>query len=297
MKRQIIKIDEILCDGCGQCIPNCHEGALQIVDGKARLVSDLRCDGLGACVGHCPKDAITLEEREAEPYNELIVIQEMAQKGKNTLVAHLQHLKAHGEKAYLNQGINYLLDHEDNFDFSVDAVVNEVHGINNEDDLPGVEKLFAGQGCPGMASMQFKDKGYDQKNPVANEMPSALSHWPIQLHLINPGAQHFNNADLVVAADCAAFAYGDFHQKFLKNRSVVIACPKLDNGQEIYYEKLKQLINNAHVNTITVVVMEVPCCGGLISLVSDAVAVAEKKVPVKMVMISIKGDILREEWI
>lgn len=297
MKRQIIKIDETLCNGCGQCIPNCHEGALQIVDGKARLISDLRCDGLGACIGHCPKDAITLEEREAEPYDELVVIQEMVEKGKNTLIAHLQHLKEHGEKEYLNQGINYLLDHESTFDYSVDEVVNKVHGINNEDDLPGVERLFAGQGCPGMASRQFDDKDNNEKNKVVAEMPSELSHWPIQLHLINPGAQYFSNADLVVAADCSAFVFGNFHQRFLRNRRVVIACPKLDHGQDIYLEKLKQLVNNARVNTITVVVMEVPCCSGLISLVNDAVADADRKVPVKMILISVKGEILREEWV
>jgi len=151
MKRDIVKIDEDLCDGCGECIPNCHEGALQIIDGKARLISDLMCDGLGACLGHCPQSAITIEEREAEPYDEVKVMADMVTKGKNVVVAHLKHLKDHGEKVFLNDGITYLLKHKDELDLDVNEIINEIMEENemekNEDNLAC--------GCPGSMERSF----------------------------------------------------------------------------------------------------------------------------------------------
>jgi len=203
MIRDILKIDEDLCTGCGLCVPNCHEGALQIIDGKARLVSELMCDGLGACIGYCPEGAITIEKREAEPYNETRVIENI----------------------------------------------------------------------------------------------SELRHWPVQMHLINPNASYFRNSDLLVAADCVAYSTGGFHSRFLKGKSLVIACPKLDQNTEIYIEKLKTLIVNAGVNTITVMMMEVPCCSGLLRMIKAAGLQANRKVPVKQIIIGLKGEILKEEWI
>ncbi len=138
MKREIVHIDEELCNGCGDCIPNCHEGALQIIDNKARLVSDLMCDGLGACIGHCPEGAITMEEREAAPYDEILVMKDMISKGKNTIIAHLSHLKDHRETEFLQQGVKYLLDQQDSLDFEVDEILNAVHnGTAKKEDHSG----------------------------------------------------------------------------------------------------------------------------------------------------------------
>ena len=127
MKRDILKIDEELCNGCGLCVPNCHEGALQVIDGKVRLVSELMCDGLGACIGHCPEGAITIETREAEPYNETRVMEQMKDKGKNTVIAHLKHMKDHGETGFLQEGIAYLKEHRAELSFNLDEVISAVH--------------------------------------------------------------------------------------------------------------------------------------------------------------------------
>jgi len=196
MLRKIIRIDEAKCNGCGLCIPKCHEGALQIIDGKARLTGDLFCDGLGACIGHCPEDAIEIIEREAEPYKEL-----------NT---------------------------------------------------------------------------------------SELRQWPVQLHLLNPQASYFRNADVILAADCAAFAMGNFHSHFLKGKSLAIACPKLDSNKDSYIEKLTSMIANTGVNSLTVVMMEVPCCGGLLQLTKIARQKAGRTIPVTKAYISIQGEVLAE---
>jgi len=137
MKRDIIKIDEELCNGCGLCVPNCHEGALQVIDGKVRLISDLMCDGLGACIGHCPEGAITIEHREAEPYNETAVIEDMIAKGKNVIIAHLKHLKDHNETGFLNEGISYLKNNENNLNFDLNEVLNKIQNneiMNNQDE-------------------------------------------------------------------------------------------------------------------------------------------------------------------
>lgn len=275
MKRSIIKIDEELCNGCGDCVPNCHEGALQIIDGKARLISDLFCDGLGACIGHCPMGAIEIEEREAEPYDEVKTLKEnIIPSGKNTLKAHLQHLKDHGETGYLKEAAEYL----------------EKEGIENP---LKEEHTHHGGGCPGSAQMNFDRK---PTTTVDKDVPSELTQWPVQLHLINPQAQYFQGADILIAADCTAFAYGKFHGDFIKDKKVIIACPKLDSDRERYIEKITNLINNSNINTLTVAIMEVPCCFGLLQLVGMAMQKATRKVPVKKVVISIKGEIITNEW-
>lgn len=288
MIREIVTIDENLCNGCGDCVPACHEGALQVIDGKVRLVSDLMCDGLGACIGNCPQGAITIEKREADPYDEVKVMAMMAQKGKNTVVAHLKHLKEHNEKEYLKQGVNYLQDNSGSLSFNVEDVIREVHSS-------GV--THAGGGCPGMREMSFEPKPEALAVETMVTGNSELRQWPVQMHLINPQAGYFQNADVLLAADCVAFSLGNFHQKYLRGKSLAIACPKLDSGQEIYIEKIKGLIDDAKINTLQVMIMQVPCCGGLLQMAKMAAEKATRKVPIKLTVVGIEGDILSEQWV
>jgi NAD-dependent dihydropyrimidine dehydrogenase PreA subunit len=306
MKRDILKIDEELCNGCGLCVPNCHEGALQVIDGKVRLVSELMCDGLGACIGYCPEGAITIESREAEPYSEISVMSDMKNKGKNTIIAHLKHLKDHGETGFLQEGVSYLKEKRAELEFNLDEVIYEVHNHGKSPALKvaGAATVLAGNhiqhahesgGCPGSRTMTIERPG--AANRSDENAHSELRQWPVQMHLINPNAPYFRNADLLVAADCVAYSVGGFHSKYLKGKSLAIACPKLDHGTEIYVEKLKTLIEVALINTITVMIMEVPCCGGLLQMVKTATSASERKVPVKLMIAGITGDILREEWV
>ncbi len=224
MKRKIIKIDEKKCNGCGLCANACHEGAITIIKGKARLVGDLYCDGLGACIGTCPEGALTIVEREAEPYNE------------------------------------------------------------------------KEPGCPGSKMMDMRKKT-TAADSIPGEIPSQLRQWPIQMHLISPLAPYYQGADVLLVADCVAFALGGFHADYLKGKSLAIACPKLDTGQEEYIAKIKSWIEEAKINTLTVMIMQVPCCMGLVRLVQQAVEGVKRKVPVKKIVVGIEGDILREEWL
>jgi NAD-dependent dihydropyrimidine dehydrogenase PreA subunit len=307
MKRDILKIDEDLCNGCGICVPNCHEGALQVIDGKIRLVSELMCDGLGACIGHCPEGAITIETREAEPYSETRVMEQMTDKGKNTIIAHLKHLKDHGEKGFVHEGVSYLKEHRTELNFNLDEVISEVHNHGTEiqaavssgtnGHIHIQQPVNNGGGCPGSRAVVIEKPGNSNGSIVADNQPSELRQWPVQMHLVNPGASYFRNSDLLIAADCVAFSMGNFHSKFLKGKSLAIACPKLDHGAEIYVEKLTSLIDNAKVNTITVMMMEVPCCGGLLQMVRSAMANASRKVPVKKMIVGINGEVLQDEWV
>jgi len=292
MIREIVKIDEELCNGCGDCVPNCHEGALQIIDGKARLISELMCDGLGACLGHCPQGAITIEKREADEYDEVVVISQMIKSGKATVFAHLKHLQEHGEIGYLNEALTYIKANRDDMPFKISEVHELLHGTKEHKH----EAAGVGCGCAGSAPQSFNVAGIKIAAPVG-EVPSGLTQWPVQMHLINPAASYFNGADLLVGADCVAFTYGNFHNDYIKGRKLVIACPKLDQGKDIYIQKLIRLIDEARINTITVVIMEVPCCGGLSQMVQIAIQSASRKVPVKEVVISIKGEVLAEEWV
>lgn len=285
MKRTIITIDETRCNGCEECINGCHEGALQMIDGKARLVSELFCDGLGACIGTCPEGAITLEEREAEPYSELAVMERISKQGTKTILAHLKHLKDHNEMAYFNEGIEYLKENNINLDLKP---LFEIKVLNNE------QSGHHEGGCPGSQQRTFVSP---LGNIVEESTSSELTHWPIQLHLINPAASHFHGADLLIAADCVPFSIPNFHSKFLKNKKLVIACPKLDANKEVYLEKLKVLIEDSRVNTLNVVIMEVPCCGGLLKLAELAVESSSRKVPVKYTFVGIRGDVIEEEWL
>lgn len=291
MKRKIVNIDDEKCTGCGECIPNCHEGALQIIDNKARLISDLLCDGLGACLGHCPEGAISIEEREAEPYNEVTVMKDMVTKGKNTVIAHMKHLKEHGEHGYLKEAVAFLMENKSTLSFTPEEVISQVHHH-------GHAHHGGGGGCPGSQTITFDSK--PEKNESESQpsnQKSELRQWPVQMHLVNPVAPYFRNADLLLAADCVAFSMGNFHSQHLKGKSLAIACPKLDSNQNVYLEKLVQMIDEAKVNTITVMIMEVPCCGGLLKLVQTALQQAGRKVPLKVIVVGIQGERLKEDWV
>ncbi len=292
MIREVVKIDEALCDGCGICIPNCHEGALQMIDAKARLVSDLLCDGLGACIGHCPQGAITIEKREAEPYDEVKAIQLIIPKGKNTVVAHLKHLRDHTEIEYMKEAVEYMRANKSALPFDLNQVIREMHRPKT-----GIIQQPKAPGCPGSQSRTIQREPSASTKENGSEAPSELLQWPVQMHLINPAAGHFKDSDMVLAADCVAFAMGNFHSKLLKGKTLAIACPKLDQGMEVYMQKIVRLIDEAQINTLTVVMMEVPCCGGLLNMVQKAAAIANRKVPVKMMVISVEGNILKEEWV
>jgi len=327
MIREIVHIDETLCDGCGLCIPSCHEGALRIVDGKARLISDLMCDGLGACLGHCPQGAITIEKREAGAYDETRVMEIMAEKGENTVVAHLQHLKEHQEMAYLREGITFLNERGKQLGLDTQRILSRVHGAHVEKEqlacgCAGSEarsftaRSAAGGYAPGLATSQPAPAGpvpgdpslpgpsrrkYAQAGLETREAHAArsseLGHWPVQMHLINPVASCYRGADVLLAADCVAYALGDFHSRWLRGRSLAIACPKLDSGTDSYVIKLKSLIDEAKINTLTVLIMQVPCCGGLMRMVREAAAGCSRKVPVRQVIVGVEGEILQEEWV
>ena len=234
MIRKIIQIDEEACNGCGACAAACHEGAIGMVNGKARLLRDDYCDGLGDCLPACPTGAITFVEREAAAYDEKAV-QENKRKQK----------EPHGGAS--------------------------AHG-----------------GCPGHQMHRF-DRGAG-KPAVAAEMPSQLGQWPCQIKLVPVNAPYFQGAHLLVAADCTAFAYANLHQEFMRGKITLVGCPKLDSVD--YSEKLEQIIGNNDLKSITVVRMEVPCCGGLEAAVKNALVRSGKEIPWQVVIISVDGNIL-----
>lgn len=276
-RRKVIKIDESKCTGCGLCIPNCPEGALQIIDGKARLISDLFCDGLGACIKHCPEGAITIEEREAAPYDERKVMENIVRQGTNTIRAHLAHLREHGAHEYLRQALEYLKER---------GIEVPPEGRPAEGHLPC--------GCPGSAVRDLSSERPAQK-PAAGEHAaprrSQLRNWPVQIMLVPPAAPYLRGADLLISADCVPFAFADFHDRFASGNVVLIGCPKLDDV-DFYRDKLTQIFKNNDVRSVTCVHMEVPCCWGLVGLTKEAIAASGKDIPFSEVTIGVKGDIL-----
>jgi len=268
MKRKIIKIDEKKCNGCGNCIPDCPEGALQMIDGKARLVSDLFCDGLGACIGSCLQNAITVEEREAEPYDEKKVMENIAKAGENTIKAHLKHLDEHGELKYLIQAIEYLQENN----------INVPRYKEESACMPG--------GCPGSRMLDMREDNDDENENA--QIKSKLRQWPVQLALINPNAPYFNDAHLLVSADCVPYASANFHNDFLKGKSVVIFCPKLDSGIERYIDKLTLLFKSN--KSVTALRMQVPCCGGITAVLQKAVEKSGKNIEIEETVISLQGE-------
>jgi NAD-dependent dihydropyrimidine dehydrogenase PreA subunit len=307
MKRDIIKIDRDKCNGCGLCVTGCHEGALQIVDDKAVMISELMCDGLGACIGECPEGAITIETREAAAYDEVLTLSNMVENGKNTVIAHLKHLKDHAQKEYMRQGVEWMLANREKISFSVDEVIQTVHSHNpSAMKTPEPQKVAAfaapqfhggsACGCPGSAERTF-DNTHSNSGPAMVSAKSELTHWPIQMHLINPNASHFKGSNLLLAADCVAFSLGGFHGDYLKGKTLTIACPKLDSNKELYVEKITALIDEAGIDTLTIMKMEVPCCGGLVQLAKMAVDKASRKVPIKVTTVGLQGDILESTWV
>jgi NAD-dependent dihydropyrimidine dehydrogenase PreA subunit len=224
MKRTVIKIDEDRCTGCGSCVKSCHGGALQLIDGKAKIVNEMYCDGLGACIGECTAGAISLEEREVAPYK---------------------------AEPHIKQHDNML------------SVSNKHH-----------THVIAPQMTPLCCSDDI----------------STSRQFPIQLRLINPNDSFLQDKELVLAADCTAFVYSRFQHQFMKNNSIAIACPKLDNQKDFYVEKLTEMINHSSITSLTVIIMEVPCCRGLWQMALQAQANATRKIPVNKVIIGINGS-------
>ena len=252
VKRKIIKIDEDLCTGCGNCVVDCAEGALKIIDGKARVINEVFCDGLGACISGCPEGALEIIEREALEFDE------------ESVEKHLESIK-HNEQAETEQIKQIVSEHSNQC------------------------------GCPSAQTMVFDEP--ETQTEVSGKISSALRQWPVQMHLINPRAPYYQGADVLLAADCVGFSYGDFHRDFMKEKSIAIACPKLDQGKDSYIEKIISLIDDAKINTLTVAVMEVPCCSGLIALAQEGAKRASRKVPIKYIVVSVQGNIIKEEWI
>ena len=274
-KRKIIKIDEDKCTGCSLCIPNCPEGAIQIIDDKARLISDLFCDGLGACIGECPEGAISIEEREAEAYSESKVMENIVKQGKNVIKAHLVHLKEHGETKLLDEAMGFLKE--------------------KKIEVPDFEKK-AGQGahghaCPGSKMMELtkRTKSASKSASSGETVPSELGNWPIQINLVPPFAPYLDGADILIAADCVPFAYPDFHKDLLAGKVLLVGCPKLDDTA-FYKEKFNQILKQNAVKSITYAHMEVPCCFGLIGVLKDAISGSGKNIPFEEVTISVKGE-------
>jgi Pyruvate/2-oxoacid:ferredoxin oxidoreductase delta subunit len=231
--RKIVRIDEEKCNGCGDCVPSCAEGAIQIIEGKAKLVSETYCDGLGACLGECPMDAITIEEREAPEFDEIAAMK-------------------HAARAEAKPPVH---------------------------------------ACPSMRLMSFDNLAPVEEKRVDETNKSALSHWPVQLTLVPPHAPFLKQSDIVLAADCVPFAYPDFHRDFLKGKSLLIACPKLDD-YEAHLNKLAQIFQQAQPRSVTVLRMEVPCCGGLTHLAEQAARAACVDLPIREVTIGVRGKVL-----
>lgn len=312
-KRKIIKIDEEKCNGCGLCMPNCPEGALQMIDGKARLVSDLFCDGLGACIGYCPEGAITIEERQAEPYDERKVMENIIKQGENVIIAHLKHLKEHGEEKLLEEAINFLEDNKIEFSVKnlnfintniISSKTDKPDGINKIDDINDINydddnnNIDLACGCPGSAVQEIqmqetqsqKIKSLEQLLDIKSQkIQSQLRTWPIQIKLVPPFAPYLKNANLLVTADCVPFAYSNFHQDFLKGKILLIGCPKLDDFN-YYKDKMTQIFKENDIKSVTCIHMEVPCCFGLVSLIKNAISDSGKNVPLEEITISTRGQ-------
>lgn len=269
MIRKIIKIDEDLCNGCGLCADACHEGAIGIVDGKAKLLRDDYCDGLGNCLPVCPTGAISFEEREAAAYDEEAVKAKMEEK------------QAENKKPELTPVKRPLFG---------GCPGSNAHAIKRPEVKPAPDLPC---GCPGTQSKKLERT--EEKTEVstpAEARESRLMQWPVQIKLVPVNAPYFDGARLLIAADCSAFAYGDFHERFIKNHITIIGCPKLDSGD--YSEKLEAIIRNNNIKSVTVVRMEVPCCAGIANAAITALKNSGKMIPWQVVTISTDGEILDE---
>ena len=278
MKRTIIKIDEELCNGCGFCVTGCYEGALQLIGGKAVLVSDRYCDGLGACMGECPVGAIFLEEREAEPYLEESVLDRLIPKGDEALKAHFdQLLEAEDEKS-IEEGLLYL----------------NQKGLNFTWGRPDSGKIWA---CPGNRMKEWERPKVETGRKKATRAVSELRQFPIQLQLLNTDAVFLKGSDFLLAADCTAYASAEFHSRYLKGKNLAIACPKLDPSPEAYVAKLAEVINRAELRSFTVLVMDLPCCERLVQIVEAARRKAKIHIPVRVITLSLQGEMKNDRII
>ncbi len=243
--RKIVEINEELCNGCGECVPSCAEGALKVIDGKARLVSEIYCDGLGACLGGCPQGAIKITEREAAEFDEAAVHQYLKEK------------ETTGKK----------------------ETAPQFHG-----------------GCPSGRLQMFGNSPCEQANsPVAQaSSTSELTHWPVQIRLVPPTAPFLKGANLLVAADCTPVAYPDFHAEFLKDKVIMLGCPKFDDA-DAYIRKFADIFSAADIKSVTVLIMEVPCCSKLPVIVQRGMAVAGKHIPVEEIVISTRGYVIQKK--
>ena len=273
-KRKIIKIDEYKCNGCGKCLPKCPEGALQLIDGKVRLISDLFCDGLGACIGHCPRGAISIEEREAVKYDEKKVMQVIAKQGENVIKAHLEHLKEHNQDKYLKTALEFI--RENNISLPVGKNIRSGH---------------AACGCQGSKIMDLRQEGKTKDGPKV-KIDSELKTWPVQINLVPVNAPYFENADILIAADCVGFAYANFHQELLKGKILLVGCPKLDDAQS-YQEKLGNIFKNNKIKSLTCAHMQVPCCFGMMEVLEGAIKASEKDIVLEEIIIGITGERLK----
>lgn len=278
----MVHIDEDKCDGCGLCVPDCAEGALQIVDGKAKLVSDIYCDGLGACLGSCPQDAITMVDREADEFDEGAVNDHLKDLGRDSL----PHEHDHGHASA---------------PVAVEEMVEDA-GCGCSGTLPqsfdGPKPVAAAAapkmgGCPGSRSQSFDQPKASTPADQAGPVASKLGNWPVQISLVPPKAPYLEGADVLIAADCAPFAYGDFHRRFMDGKVLLIGCPKLDNTQA-YVEKLSVMFRENSIQSIGVVYMEVPCCTGLVQLVQEALRQSGAHIPTTLYRVGIKGDFVEE---
>ncbi|MDO5675326.1 MAG: 4Fe-4S ferredoxin [bacterium] len=254
--RKIVEIDEELCDGCGLCVPDCAEGSLRIIDGKARLVADKLCDGLGACLGACPTGALKIIEREADEFDEAAVE---------------EFLKAEQTKAQ---------------------------------NRPAEQQL--GCGCPSSNLQTFQAmsdlrpalspcQSANAPNRIApGQAGSALTHWPVQIRLIPPTAPFLENADLLVAADCTALAYANLHQDYIQGRTVMMGCPKFDD-QELYVERFTEIFKTRKLKSLTILIMEVPCCHSMLQIIKRALDAAKPSFPVKYAIVSLQGQLQQEQ--
>lgn len=246
--RMIIEINEERCVGCGLCTANCAEGAIKVIDGKAKLISDSYCDGLGKCLPHCPMDALKLVEREAKA-------------------------------------------------FAHDKIESESQDTHNKQNISLPIQGSMGGGCPGSRMLKFdepvldKNRGKVDNGDIEISIKPQLRQWPVQLKLVSPSAPYFEDADLLVTADCVPFAYPNYHLDLLKGKAVVVGCPKLDDIQ-YYTEKLTEIIVSNSIKSVTVAFMEVPCCQGIVRAIDIALSNANKNIPVNKVKIGIQGQIL-----
>ena len=254
--RKIIQIDEELCDGCGQCVPDCAEGSLRIIDGKARLVADKLCDGLGACLGSCPTGALKIIEREADEFDEEAVEQFLAEQTQKT---------------------------------------NQAKPQSQNGGCPSakVQSFAPPQGLSGSSCQTANIPTTNQ--PLADGA-STLNHWPVQICLIPPNAPFLQNTDLLVAADCTAVAAAHFQEKYLSGRTVMMGCPKFDDA-EFYVDRFTEIFNTCNLKSLTVLIMEVPCCSAMNVIIKKAIERAGKMIPVVQITISTRGEELaRKTW-